>query len=69
MHIANEISAKIMGDILARGMSLSEVDLSEMVNSEAVRALSEIREALSGEKSGKDKLDAVEKIVNEYNRG
>lgn len=68
MDIVNEISAKVMGDILAKGMSLSEVDLSETVNSEAVRALGEIKKALSEEKNGEKKLERVEKIINEYNR-
>lgn len=68
MDIVNEISAKVMGDILAKGMSLSEVDLSETVNSEAVRALGEIKKALSEEKNGQKKLERVEKIINEYNR-
>ena len=68
MDIVNEISAKVMGDILAKGMSLSEVDLSETVNSEAVRALGEIKKALSEEKNGQKKLERVEKIINEYKR-
>ena len=68
MNIANEISAKIMGDILARGMSLSDVDLSSMVDSVAVRALSEIDEALLENKSDEEKLEKVEKIVNGYKR-
>ena len=42
MDFANEISAKVMGDILAKGMSLADVDLSDTVNSEAVKALGEI---------------------------
>lgn len=68
MDIANEISAKVMGDILARGMSLSKVDLSETVNSEAVRALGEIKKALSEEKNQGKKLERVEKIINEYKK-
>lgn len=68
MDIVNEISAKVMGDILAKGMSLSKVDLSETVNSEAVRALGEIKKALSEEKNGEKKLERVEKIINEYKR-
>jgi predicted RNase H-like nuclease (RuvC/YqgF family) len=68
LDIVNEISAKVMGDILAKGMSLSKVDLSETVNSEAVRALGEIKKALSEEKNGEKKLERVEKIINEYKR-
>ncbi len=68
MDFANEISAKVMGDILAKGMSLSNVDLSETVNSEAVRALGEIKKALSEEENQGKKLEKVEKIINEYKR-
>lgn len=68
MDFANEISAKVMGDILARGMSLSNVDLSETVNSEAVRALGEIKKALSEEKNQGKKLERVERIINEYKK-
>jgi len=68
MDIANEISAKVMGDILAQGMSLSGIDLSERVNSEAVRALGKIKNELLTDKSGREKLLAVEEIVNEYKR-
>ncbi len=68
MDIVNEISAKVMGEILAKGMSLSKVDLSETVNSEAVRALGEIKKALSEEKNGEKKLERVERIINEYKK-
>ena len=68
MDFVNEISAKVMGDILAKGMSLSSVDLSETVNSEAVKALGEIKKALSEEGNRGKKLEMVEKIINEYKR-
>ena len=68
MDIANEISAKVMGEILAKGMSLSGVDLSETVNSEAVRALGEIKKALLEEESQGERLRKVERIINEYKK-
>ena len=43
MDIVNEISAKVRGEILAKGMSLSEVDLSQAVDSEAVQAMGKIK--------------------------
>ena len=39
MDFQNEFAAKVMGEILAKGMSLSEVDLKATVDSEAVKAL------------------------------
>lgn len=66
MEFENNVTAKVMGEILARGMSLSEVDLSKTVDSEAVKALGKIRTVLACEKSQKDKLDAVRKIVSQY---
>lgn len=67
MEFANELTAKVMGEILAKGMSLSGVDLKETVDSEAVRALGKIKNVLTQEKNQKDKLEKVEKIMNEYN--
>lgn len=67
MEFANELTAKVMGEILAKGMSLSDVDLKETVDSEAVKALGKIKTVLSQEKNQKEKLEKVEKIMNEYN--
>lgn len=66
MEFENNVTAKVMGEILARGMSLSDVDLSKTVDSEAVKALGKIRTVLMEEKSQKDKLNEVRKIVNQY---
>ena len=51
MSFENELTAKVMGEILAKGMSLSGVDLKETVESEAVQALGKIKLALSQEKN------------------
>ncbi len=67
MDFANELTAKVMGEILAKGMSLSGVDLSKTVDSEAVRALGRIKTALSEDKNQKHKLEKVQEIMNEYN--
>lgn len=67
MEFANELTAKVMGEILAKGMSLSDVDLSKTVDSEAVRALGEIKHVLSEDKNQKQKLEKVEKIISQYN--
>ncbi len=67
MEFENEITAKVMGEILAKGMSLSQVDLKETVDSEAVRALGKIKNALCEDKSQAIKLARVEEIMKEYN--
>lgn len=67
--MTNEISAKVLGEILARGMSLSEVDLAKHVDSEAVRALGEIKNAMAEDNQGEEKLEKVQKILNQYNVG
>ena len=66
MNLPNQLTAKVMGEIIAKGMSLSEVDLSKSVESEAVSALSRINEVLSVKKDRKQKLEEVEKIMREY---
>lgn len=67
MNIENELTAKVMGEILAKGMSLSGVDLSKAVESEAVQVLGKIKHVLSEEKNQVQKLEMVQKIMNEYN--
>lgn len=66
MIFENELTAKVMGEILAKGMSLSDVDLSKTVDSEAVKALGKIKHVLADGKNQKDKLEKVEAIINEY---
>ena len=67
MDFQNEITAKVMGEILAKGMSLSDVDLKETVNSEAVRALVKIKHTLTEDKNQALRLAKVQEIINEYN--
>ena len=66
MDMPNELTAKVMGEILAKGMSLSDVDLSKTVESEALDALCKIKDVLSLETNQKQKLEKVQKIVDEY---
>lgn len=67
MEIRNGITAKVMGEILAKGMSLSDVDLREAVDSEAVTVLEKIKTTLSEDKNQALKLAKVQQIINEYN--
>lgn len=64
--MANEVTAKVMGDLLAKGMSLSEVDLSKTVNSEALTILERIKNILSGDAVSVQKLEKVQEIINQY---
>lgn len=66
MDMVNEISAKVMGEILAKGMSLSDVDLSEAVDSEAVQAMGKIKNVLEEDNNQWQKLAKVQEIVNQY---
>ena len=67
MNFENEVTAKVMGEILAKGMSLSGVDLSKTVESEALSALGKIKHVLDEEKNQAQKLEMVQKIVEAYN--
>lgn len=67
MDFTNEVTAKVMGEILAKGMSLSDVDLSKTVDSEAVRALGKIKNILSENRNQSQKLEKVQEIISEYN--
>ena len=67
MDFENNITAKVMGEILAKGMSLSDVNLKETVDSEAVKALEKIKTTLSEDKNQALKLAKVQEIINEYN--
>ena len=66
MDFANELAAKVMGEILAKGMSLSDVDLKETVDTEAVKALGKIKNTLAEDKNQSLKLAKVQEIINEY---
>lgn len=66
MNLPNQLTAKVMGEIIAKGMSLSEVDLSKSVESEALNALCRINDILSDGTNQKQKLERVQKIVDEY---
>ena len=67
MDFENQLTAKVMGEILAKGMSLSDIDLGATVDSEAVKALGKIKLALTEDKNQALKLAKVQQIINEYN--
>lgn len=67
MNTENELAARVLGDILAKGMSMSETDLSESVNSAAVSALDAIRLVMyNSELDERGKMAAVREIIKKY---
>mgnify|MGYP004609353507 FL=1 len=67
MNTENELAARVLGDILAKGMSMSETDLSERVNSAAVSALDAIRLVMyNSELDERGKMAAVREIIKKY---
>ena len=68
MNIQNATAAKIMGEILAKGMSLSDINLADSINADAAEALEEIRTVVSDDKrSEKQRVKEIKKIIK--NRG
>lgn len=66
MNMTNNVTAKVFGELLAKGMSLADVDMNYSVKSEAIDALCEIKNALSGEKTDADKVRAVSSVLEKY---
>ena len=68
MNVQNASAAKIMGEILARGMSLSDINLADCIDSESAAALEEIRQVVSDEKrSERRRIREIKSIIK--NRG
>ena len=64
MNMQNAMAAKIIGEILANGMSLSDTNLAESINSSAAETLDEIRAVVSDEKkSEKQKVREVKRLI------
>ena len=69
MKVQNELAAKVIGEIISKGMSLSEVDLQEMVKNEATAALGEIKTVMKRSEADKNKLGEIRRIMEKYNIG
>lgn len=68
MNVQNATAAKIMGEILAKGMSLCDLNLADSINSDAIDALEEIRQAAFEEgRNEKQRLRKIKEIIK--NRG
>ena len=66
MKIENQLAAKVMGEILSEGMSLCDVDIKSAVNSDAIDALCEIKNAVLCEMDDREKLSAIRVIMDKY---
>lgn len=65
MDTSNRLAAKVIGDIIAEGMSISGFDIGECAKNEAVGALDEIR-LIMYNSDEKNKLAAIENVIKRY---
>ena len=64
MNIQNAMAAKMMGEILANGMSLSDTNLAESIDSAAANTLETIRGIINDEKKNeKEKVKEVKNLI------
>lgn len=64
MNIQNAMAAKIMGEILANGMSLSDINLAEKIDSAAANTLESIRGIVNDEKKNeRQKIKEVKNLI------
>lgn len=64
MNVQNAMAAKIIGEILANGMSLSDTNLAESINSAAADTLESIRSIVTDEKKDeKQRIKEVKRII------
>ena len=66
MNVENNLTARIMGEILSRGMSICRVDLKSAVKSDAIDALVDIKSAVLCEKTEAEKIEDIKNILNKY---
>ena len=62
MNVQNAMAAKIIGEVLANGMSLSDINLAESINSAAANTLEAIRGIVTDEK--KDERERIKEVKN-----
>ena len=66
MNMTNNVAAKVLGEVLAKGMSIADVDLGYSVKCDAIEALCEIKNVMTGEKSDSEKVKEVESVMERY---
>lgn len=67
MKVTNALAAKILGEIIAEGMNMSQINLEDRVKSEAITVLGDIKLAIKDKGSDKGKLRKIEEIMERYN--
>ena len=67
MNTQNGLTAKVLGDIIAEGMSISNFDIADRVQSEAINALDEIKLVMHNESvKDKEKMRMIDGIMKRY---
>lgn len=67
MNTQNGLTAKVLGDIIAEGMSISDFDIADRVQSEAINALDEIKLVMHNESAkDKEKMCMIDGIMKRY---
>ena len=64
MNVQNAITAKILGEILASGMSISDTNFAEIVNSAAANSLESIRNITNNAAlSNAQKIAEIKRVI------
>lgn len=66
MSIENDITARVIGKIIADGMHLANCNFENKIESEALSALKNIESVISASSDNAQKVENVKKILNEY---
>lgn len=65
MNVHNAMAAKILGEILASGMSISDTNFAEIINSAAANGLESIRSiANNADLSEEQKINEIKGVIN-----
>lgn len=63
MSMENDMTAKILGEILAQGMSMADCNLEKVIESNSLEKLKRIEEVVESNKNNEQKLKQVENIL------
>ena len=65
MSLENDMTAKVLGKILAEGMNLADCHLEDEINSVAIDKLREINNIVISDVDSEKKIQRVKEILNE----
>ena len=65
MSLENDMTAKVLGKILAEGMNLADCELENKIESEALDKLKKIQTVISSDKEDSKKLQQVKGILTD----